>query len=199
MSDDIRDILQRLATIEEGAVTPSTLPKRGLNKQQKGVKQMPALFKMPKQGSVLGGDFNKKAPSAGYFVGGESQEHDDETIEEGYASEDVLSTVKKGLADFLRSIEDKEKDRDLVNKAKDDLRKDDLDRLLPVKTVATHDGKEIKIHGNEVDGFHIRINERPVNAKFRQLDDAVMACEMYCNRRRMAEEQTQAEDYVSEE
>jgi hypothetical protein len=31
------------------------------------------------------------------------------------------------------------------------------------------------------------------------LDDAIMACEMYCNRRRMAEEQTQAEDYVSEE
>jgi hypothetical protein len=198
MSDDIKSLLEKL-TLIEGSVTPSSYPKRGLNKQQKSVKQMPALFKMPKQGPVLGGDPNKKAPSQGYFVGGEAKESE-AALEEAYASEDVLSTVKKGLADFLRSIEDKQElDKALVNKAKDEIRRDDLDRLLPVKTVQTHDGRDIKIHGNEVDGFHVRINERPVTAKFRMLDDAIMACEMYCNRRRMAEEQTQAEDYVSEE
>jgi hypothetical protein len=59
--------MQRLALIES-TITPDTVTK-GLNAQQKSVPQMPALFKMPDQGPVLGGDPDKKAASAGYMVG----------------------------------------------------------------------------------------------------------------------------------
>ena len=67
MSDDIYSILQRLDVIE-GRTTPAYV-KKGLNPQQRSVPQMPALFKMPKQGPVLGGDPNKKASPAGYMFG----------------------------------------------------------------------------------------------------------------------------------
>lgn len=49
MSSDIRSILEKFAALEEGATTP-TYVKKGLNKQQKSVPQLPALFK-PKSAS----------------------------------------------------------------------------------------------------------------------------------------------------
>jgi hypothetical protein len=65
----------------------------------------------------------------------------------------------------------------------------------PVKTVTTDDGHEIQIHGNEDDGFRISIKNKQTPSRFANLDEAVMACEMYCARRR-----TQAlnADYVEE-
>ena len=43
MSNDIRDIIERLAVLE-GRITPTDV-KHGLNQQQKSAKQLPALFK----------------------------------------------------------------------------------------------------------------------------------------------------------
>jgi hypothetical protein len=61
-SADIRSILDRLATVEEGKLTPVNV-KHGLNKQQKSVDQLPALFK-PKDISPT---LNQKAlPKASY-------------------------------------------------------------------------------------------------------------------------------------
>jgi hypothetical protein len=90
-------------------------------------------------------------------------------------------------------------DHALVNKAKDAIQRPDLDKLLAVKTLRTHDGRELKIHGNENDGFVVKINERPLSARFKHIDEAELACEMYCTRRQAAETQEQSQDYVDEE
>ena len=74
----------------------------------------------------------------------------------------------------------------------------DMSNVSPaVKTIVTDDGKEIKIHGNEDDGFRITIKNKPHSAQFESLDHAVMACEMYLNRRRMRP--THNEDYLEEQ
>jgi hypothetical protein len=78
------------------------------------------------------------------------------------------------------------------------LQKDPLEKLLPVKTIRTDDGSEIKIHGNEDDGFRITVKGKPLKSKFDSLDEAAMACEMYLARRRELEPQMQQQDYIEE-
>ena len=104
-------------------------------------------------------------------------------LSEDVATEDVLSTVKKKLGDYLKNIEDEIKsDPDL----KDKLDKD-IDVVGPaVKTLTTDDGHEIKIHGNEDDGFRITIQNKPAKSTFKDLDEASMAVEMFNARRRRA-------------
>ena len=134
MSDDIKNMLDKLRLLE-GTVTSPALPKRGLNKQQKSVPELPALFKPKDISPVLGGKKDPRHPTADYFVGGESKE----------MSEDLLSNVRRTLDDYLQDIEqklEKQKDRDLISKAGQDIQKDPLRDLLPVKTIATDDGKD---------------------------------------------------------
>ena len=190
MSDDIKNMLDKLRLLE-GTVTSSALPKRGLNKQQKSVPELPALFKPKDISPVLGGKKDPRHPTADYFVGGESKE----------MSEDLLSSVRRTLDDYLQDIEqklEKQKDRDLISKAGQDIQKDPLRDLLPVKTIATDDGKDMRIHGNEDDGFVIRIRDRPMKARFRTLDEAEMACEIFAAHRRNRNMEAQAQDYVEE-
>ena len=71
--------------------------------------------------------------------------------------------------------------------------------LLNKKLKTTDDGKEIKIHGNEDDGFIVKINERPVSVRFRNIEEAEMACEMFCNRRMAVEQEVENQDYVDED
>ncbi len=101
--------------------------------------------------------------------------------ESAATTEDVISTVKKKLGDYLSDLtKEIKKDPDL----KDKLEKD-IDQIGPaVKTLKTDDGHEIKIHGNEDDGFRITIKNREAKTQFKNLDEAVMAVEMYCARRR---------------
>lgn len=110
-------------------------------------------------------------------------------------TEDVISTVKKKLGDYLSDLSKEIKaDPDLKDKLPQE-----IDRIGPaVKTITTDDGKEIKIHGNEDDGFRITIKDKEHSAKFESLDHAVMACEMYCNRRRAMQEQYLNDDYLEE-
>ena len=125
MSDDIYSILQRLDVIE-GRTTPAYV-KKGLNPQQKSVPQMPALFKMPKQGPVLGGDPNKKASPAGYMFG-DDVEVGQMPLAETMAGieEDMISKVKKDLTHYLDKLADKAKiDQDLKDKAVRDIEDDD--------------------------------------------------------------------------
>ena len=190
MSDDIKNMLDKLRLLE-GTVTSSALPKRGLNKQQKSVPELPALFKPKDISPVLGSKKDPRHPTADYFVGGESKE----------MSEDLLSSVRRTLDDYLQDIEqklEKQKDRDLISKAGQDIQKDPLRDLLPVKTIATDDGKDMRIHGNEDDGFVIRIRDRPMKARFRTLDEAEMACEIFAAHRRNRNMEVQAQDYVEE-
>lgn len=200
---DLRDILARLDSIAEGGVTPVKVT-TGLNKQQKSVPELPALFK-PKTISVLGAKTDPEHPMKGYAVG-TSESLDEEEVEEDtssfgheldldakqleldpvkpvseqYTQEDVISTVKKKLGDYLKNIEDEIRtDPDLKDK-----NAIEIDKIGPaVKTITTDDGHEIKIHGNEDDGFRVTIKNKPHSAKFDTLNHAEMACEMFCARR----------------
>jgi hypothetical protein len=125
----------------------------------------------------------------------------DESISEAVTSEDVVSSVKKKLGDYLQDIATAIKqDKDLMGKDKTV----DTDKIGPaVKTITTDDGHEIKIHGNEDDGFRVTIKNKPSKTTFENLEHAVMACEMYCNRRRVTEQPVQTTidvnpDYVEE-
>ena len=102
------------------------------------------------------------------------------------AAEDMLGKIRRDLADYLRSVEDEivGRDRSLIRKAKQELAKPDIEKFLPVKVISTDDGKELRIHGNEDDGFRISVHEKMLPTAFESLEEASMACEMYCARRR---------------
>jgi hypothetical protein len=113
MSNDIRSILDRLATVE-GKLSPA---------QQK-VPQLPALFK-PKHIRALGSKTDPAHPMDGYMVG-DSVEPKKTALEEAMAEieEDMLSKVKKDLTTYLDKLEKKVSiNRDLKDKAVDAVEK----------------------------------------------------------------------------
>jgi len=112
-------------------------------------------------------------------------------IAESHTTEDVLSTMKKKLGDYLQDVATAiKKDPDLKDKLPNT-----IDQVKAVKTIRTDDGHEIKIHGNEDDGFRVTIKNKEAKSRFGSLDEAVMAVEMYCSRRRVTQENA---DYVEE-
>jgi hypothetical protein len=126
MSNDIRSILDRLATVE-GRLSPA---------QQK-VPQLPALFK-PKHIRALGAKTDPAHPMDGYMVG-DSVEPRRTALEEAMAEieEDMISKVKKDLTTYLDKLEKKVAvSRDLKDKAVDAVEKgqaeEDLDEFAPV-------------------------------------------------------------------
>ena len=113
MSNDIRDILQRLATVE-GKLSPA----------QQRVPQLPALFK-PHHIRALGAKTDPKHPMDGYMVG-DSVEPQKTALEEAMAEieEDMISKVKKDLTTYLDKLEKKVSiSRDLKDKAIDAVKK----------------------------------------------------------------------------
>jgi hypothetical protein len=126
MSNDIRSILDRLATVE-GRLSPA---------QQK-VPQLPALFK-PRHIRALGSKTDPAHPMDGYMVG-DSVEPKKTALEEAMAEieEDMISKVKKDLTTYLDKLEKKVAvSRDLKDKAVDAVEKgkaeEDLDEFAPV-------------------------------------------------------------------
>jgi hypothetical protein len=202
----------------EGKTTPVTV-KKGLNAQQKSVPQMSALFKMPRQGAVLGGNPNKKASPAGYMFGDDvevGQMPLAETMAE--IEEDMISKVKKDLTHYLDQLADKVKvDQDLKDKAVRDIQDDnpadsEVDEMhgtqgqistipepasSPVKTIPLEDGSVLEIHGDQRRGFTIHAGSRSMPSKFRELDEALMAVNLYRARRPVAKPDSSA-DYVEE-
>jgi hypothetical protein len=121
-SADIRSILDRLATVEEGRLTPVNV-KHGLNKQQKSADQLPALFKPRDISPTLTKKPYQKHPMDGKLVG-DSVEPTKSPLEEAMqeVEEDMLSKVKRTFVDYLERLEDSNKiDSHLVRKAKDEL------------------------------------------------------------------------------
>ena len=88
MSNDIRDIIERLAILE-GRITPVDV-KHGLNADQKSVKQLPALFKPKDISPTLSKTPYQKHPMDGWLVGEEDEEADKEVIEEAKVDEEKL-------------------------------------------------------------------------------------------------------------
>jgi hypothetical protein len=121
MTDPIYGIIQRLALIE-GKTTPVSV-RHGLNKQQQGVPQLPALFKPQNISTTLTKKPYQKHPMDGYMVG-DSVEPRKPSLEEAMqeVEEDMVSRVKGQFADYLEKLEKENKlDSHLVNKAKHDL------------------------------------------------------------------------------
>lgn len=128
MSHDIRDILQRLTAVEEG-ITPVGV-KSGLNRQQRGVPQLPALFR-PHSTKALGAKTDPAHPMKGYMVGDSVEPHRT-ALEEAMAEieEDMLSKVKKDLTQYLDRLEKKVRvDRDLKDKARDAVEKGEAEEI----------------------------------------------------------------------
>jgi hypothetical protein len=126
MSNDIRSILDRLATVE-GRLSPA---------QQK-VPQLPALFK-PRHIRALGSKTDPAHPMDGYMVG-DSVEPTRTALEEAMAEieEDMISKVKRDLTTYLDKLEKKVSvNRDLKDKAVDAVQKgraeEDLDEFAQV-------------------------------------------------------------------
>ena len=121
MTDPIYGIIERLALIE-GKTTPVSV-RHGLNKQQQGVPQLPALFKPHNISTTLTKKPYQKHPADGYMVG-DSVEPRKPSLGEAMqeVEEDMVSRVKGQFADYLEKLEKENKlDSHLVNKAKHDL------------------------------------------------------------------------------
>jgi hypothetical protein len=126
MSNDIKQMLERLATVE-GRLTPTGV-KHGLNAQQRGVPQLPALFK-PKHIRALGSRTDPAHPMDGYMVG-DSVVPRGSALEEAIAEieEDMVSRVKKDLTQYLDHLEKKgHVSNELKNKARDAIERGEVE------------------------------------------------------------------------
>jgi len=236
MSNDIRDIIERLAILE-GRITPVDI-KHGLNTDQKSVKQLPALFKPKDISPTLSKTPYQDHPMDGWLVGEQEldvEEADKEIVEESQVEEEkLLDKVKKSLIDYLESVEEtleKKIDRDLGEKpkARDIGKKDKTDRDLVtteqeleedpteedpviqagttpvenptyaesacVKSMVLENGAMFEIHGNERTGFEIRHGNRTMKSKFKNIDEATMAIEMF---RAKQKKDNESQDYIEE-
>ena len=222
--NDIYSIVERLAILE-GRITPSNvkhglntqqksvpqMPALFKPKTQKILGGNPNA-KNPMSGYAVGGceeeveSDKEMAEDASMTWDGVSPDTKE------FTSEDVLEKVKKSFTDFVKEIE-KIQDSDLKDKKNDDndLRaKDKTDRDLSPKQVAEHDTnlpeaapvKTItnecglwEVHGDEHTGFAIRHGNRQLPTRFRNLEEAELALEMFNIRRRRRDD---AADYIDE-
>ncbi len=115
MSDPIYDIIKRLSLVE-GKTTPVNV-KHGLNKQQQGVPQLPALLKPKNISPTLSKKPYQAHPLDGYMVGENSLAEAMQEVEE-----DMISKVKQRFTDYLEQLEqENELDHKLVKKVKKEL------------------------------------------------------------------------------
>ena len=226
MSDDIRSILDRLATVE-GRLSPA---------QQK-VPQLPALFK-PRHIRALGAKTDPAHPMDGYMVG-DSVEPTKTALEEAMAEieEDMLSKVKKDLTQYLDRLEKKVSiSRDLKDIALDAVERGEAEEGVeeeidtdpaamqgpsdpgdtevahaaeldvantlsapqaPVATFEMADGTSIECHGDDNSGYELRRGQRALPSRFRSLDDAGMAVKLYQARKQKQQRNSDA-DYIEE-
>jgi hypothetical protein len=66
----------------------------------------------------------------------------------------------------------------------------------PVKSIHLKDSMICEIHGNERDGFEIRRAGRSLPTRFKNIEQAEMALEMF---RARLQKQDQSQDYLDEE
>ena len=119
MTDPIYKIIERLALVE-GKTTPVSV-QHGLNAQQKGVPQLPALFKPRDISPTLTKKPYQAHPLDGYMVGENALAEAMQEVEE-----DMISRVKGQFADYLEKLEkENHLDSRLVRKAKAELNIDD--------------------------------------------------------------------------
>lgn len=129
MSNDIKNILERLAAVE-GKLTPA----------QEKVPQLPALFK-PKNTRALGSRTDPANPMDGYMVGERDQPRGN-ALEEAIAEieEDMISRVKKDLTKYLDHLEKKGRvSSELKNKARDAVERGEVEEDEVEEDLSTAD------------------------------------------------------------
>jgi len=227
MNDDIAKILDRLRMIESD-ITPAKLGQT-LNRQQKSVPQLPALFKPENISPVLGSNNQKKPLGKNMF--GDSKEPVALARHMSEIDEDMLSRVKQDLGQYLDYLEAKKDDeiddkkKRLVRQAaqkvqdKNPAKSGNQDEyseteepmlsgtamMSPVsvgesthlRTIALEDGTCVECWGNPDSSIEIRHGGRVLPSRFRTLDEAEMAVEMFrAHRRGMP--QDPSDDYLEE-
>jgi hypothetical protein len=211
--NDIYTIVERLRMLEEG-----------LNTNQKSVNQLSATFK-PKTVAVLTSPKDPKNPLAGKMVGcEESKELEEAAVAEDILEKvkksftDFVKEIEDiqdaGLKDKKKEDTDlraKDKtDRDLIAKEESELGSAlsgevpaeqppgepgvSMKEAAPVKTVTNECGLW-EVHGDENSGFKIHRAGRQLPTRFKNLDEAELALEMFNARQRKRNE---AQDYIDE-
>jgi hypothetical protein len=209
---DIYSIVARLRSLEEG-----------LNADQRRVNQLSATFK-PKTVSVLTAKTDPKNPMAGKMVGGceESIQEDDVSEDQLVRDRHTLADYLRGAEQRYHDshLRDRKKtDSDIKPKFKQDrdliAREGELDSALSgivpaaqppgepgvsiresatVKTVRNECGLW-EMRGDDHSGFEIHMGNRRLPSRFKTLDEAEMAIEMF-NARRQRNQLSQ--DYLDE-
>ena len=133
------------------------------------------------------------------------------SIEDQVKGDSDIKDKIKGDSDIKDKVK---KDRDLVAKVKE-LEEDPTDfepttdmptpsiqeptyaaaASAPVKTLALEDGKIFEIHGDDHSGYEIRHGNRKLPSRFKNIDHATMAMEMFMSRRK---QNNQSADYIEE-
>ena len=209
--NDIYSIVERLRILEEG-----------LDKNQKSVNQLGATFR-PKTVAVLTAKQDPKNPLGGKLVG-DGVENDKEPVEEDVLEKvkSSLTDYLKSIEDKYKDADLKTKkkdDGDLKDKVKKDLDliAKELDEdpttndetavipLVPVEDPVMPESAPVKtvtnecglweIHGNEPSGFEIRHGNNAMRSRFKTIDEAVMALEMFAARKKAQDESA---DYIEE-
>jgi hypothetical protein len=212
----------------ESDLTPVSV-KHGLNRQQKSVPQLPALFKPENISPVLTNQSQKKP--MGKNMVGDSMKSSALARHMSEIDEDMLSRVKQDLGQYLDyleakkddEIEDKKKEleQQAVEKVQDKNpadpgNQDEYDEteepmlsgtamMSPVsvgesthlRTIALEDGSCLECWGNPDSSIEIRHGSRVLPSRFRTLDEAEMAVEMFRAHRRGLP-QDPSSDYLEE-
>jgi hypothetical protein len=212
--NDIYSIVERLRILEEG-----------LNKNQKSVNQLSATFKPKTVAVLTAKTDPKNPMAGKLVGGCEESKELEEAVANEDVLDKVKSSFSdylKSIEDKYKDshLKDKAKDRDIGTKDKTDrdlIAKEDselgaaLSGVIPAEQPAGEPGVSIKedtlvktitnecglweVHGNEKSGFEIRHGNRRLPTRFKNLDEAEMALEMFNARRRKSDE---AADYIDE-
>ena len=218
MSMDIANLLRRLTLIESD-ITPVSV-KRGLNPQQRSADQLPALFQPRDISPVLGSQTDPDHPMRGKMVGDDVQIDVALTpLEEKIHSveEDIVDKVRRDLNSYLDALRTTTApDRKLVQKAKQGIGMNmdedptvstpppaytpepTVNPTMPesaVTTIAMEDGKTCEVYGDADRGYEIGHSGRRLKTRFKTLEQATMAVEMY---KRRCAGLAQDRDYLDE-
>jgi hypothetical protein len=218
MSSSIADLLRRLTLIESD-ITPVSV-KSGLNAQQKSVDQLPALFR-PKNIRALGSATDPEHPMRHNMVGDDLQiDVAQSPLEEKMhgVEEEIVDKVRRDLNSYLDALRNTtQPDRRLVKKAKQGVGIRSMDEdptqsepppaytpeptinpVMPesaVTKIAMEDGRTCEVYGDTDRGFEIGHNGRRLKNRFKTLEQATLAIEIY---QRRCAGQAQNRDYLDE-
>ena len=218
---DIYSIVERLRILEEGLdKNQKSVNQLGPTFKPKTVAVLTAKKdpKNPMAGKLVGDSIeNDKEP----VEEGVATEDVLEKVKKSFADylSNVADEIKQDtdLKDKKRDDTDLKKkdkrDRDLISKKKEELDEvdptpiqdptSDIEPIIapepplssaPVKTVTNECGLW-EIHGNEPTGFEIRRDNRAMKSKFKTIEEAEMALEMFAARRA---QQDESADYIEE-